>query len=167
MRDGLHFEKVDECNMTAEGFAQIVEIERNSETEPYSSEMLAQCIKDMDNFVCSDHGRIVGFITIRSSFRYFYNSLYIVNIQVLHSYRGRGIAKRLMYQAYQYYKQGHSGKLVFLDVAKTNKALDLYTKIGFQVMDLPSKNGSTDVVMAMPLSLLGENVKKFTRVDDM
>lgn len=63
-----------------------------------------------------------------------------------------------------YYKQGHSGKLVFLGVAKTNKAMGLYAKIGFQIVDLPSKNGSTDVVMAMPLSLLGENVKKFTNV---
>lgn len=167
IKDETIFKKIDGHSITSESLSQMAEIERGNEIEPYSEEMLLRCIKDMDNFVCCDHDRIVGFVTIHSCSRYFRDSLYIVNIQVLRPYWGRGIAKRLMYQAYQYYRQDYADKLVFLDVTKTNKAMMLYEKIGFQVMDLPSKNGSTDVVMAMPLSLLGESIEKFIGVDEI
>lgn len=161
----MEFVKLRSDALTREQFAQIVEIEMNCGLEPYSPDMLWMCLAELDTFACLDGGRVVGFLTMQSCGRYFGGCLYIVNLNVAQAYRGRGIAKKLMYTAYSYYIRDHGDKLVSLDVRKTSRAVGLYRKIGFQVADIPSRNGDTDVVMAMPLSKLGENLTKLLEVE--
>lgn len=156
----LILEKVRMDRLTSTQFAQIVDIEKNCGLEPYTPNMLLNSIENMDTIACFDGGNVVGFITTNHHSCYLRGSLYIVNLNVAKAYRGQGIAKKLLYQVYEYYIQKYADRLVFLDVAKSNQAIELYKKIGFQIMDMPSRNGDTDVVMAMPLSVLGENIRK-------
>lgn len=147
-------------DLTQKQFAQIVEIEANSGLEPYTPEMLLDCIENLDTFACYEGDRVVGFITMQSRGRYFGGSLYVVNLNVAKAYRGQGIAQKLMYAVYEYYIHDYPDKLVSLDVTKNNKAMELYKKVGFQVVDMPSRNGDTDVVMAMLLPMLGATIRQ-------
>lgn len=159
MKRKYQFKKLDAQTLTPAQFAQIVEIEANCGLDPYPAELLMKCIAEMDTFACLDGEQIVGFLTMHSS-SYFGGSLYIVNINVAKAYRRQGIAKGLLYAGYAYYLPTHAGKLVSLDVMKDSKAVGLYQKAGFQITDVPSRNGDTDVVMAVPLTALGPNLQK-------
>lgn len=152
--------KLDPNTLTREQFAQMVEIEANCGLEPYSPAMLWECVEQLDTFACFAGGVLAGFITTHICTRYFGSSLYIVNLNVAQPYRGQKIAKQLMYEVYAYYIRDHRGMLVSLDVTKTNKAINLYEQIGFQAMDIPSKNGDGDIVMALSLEQLGCRLKQ-------
>lgn len=165
MEQILEYKKLDTQSLTRTQFAQMVEIERHCGLEPYTPEMLLDCVENLDTFACLADYVIVGFITIQSRSRYLGGSLYIVNLNVAKAYRGQGVAKRLMYTVYEHYIREYGDMLVSLDVEKTNKAMELYRKIGFQVADMPSRNGDTDVVMAMSLTELGARVCELIRAE--
>lgn len=158
----MRFERLSIENLSKEQFDQMVDIEANCGLEPYSPEGLMECIVELDTFACFDGDKVVGFVTIQSNSYYLGGSLYIVNINVARAYRGCGIAKRMLYTVFEYYTYDHADKMITLDVEKTNKAMELYRKIGFQVVDMPSRNGDTDLVMAMPLRILGENLRCYS-----
>lgn len=144
--------KLNTRTLTREQFLQIVQIEKNCGLEPYTPEMLMECIKDMDTYACIDGNTVAGFITIHASTRYLGGGVYIVNLNVAKPYRRQGIGEKLMKTACGYYSKTHAGNLITLDVAKDNTAaMSLYKKLGFKITDLPSGNGETDVVMIKPL----------------
>ncbi len=148
----MNIEKLTSLNLTQEQFQQIVEIEKNCGLEPYTPQMLMECIEEMDTYACLDGDKVAGFITIHASTRYLGGGVYIVNLNVAKPYRRKGIGEMLMKTACAYYKSTHAGRLITLDVTKTNTAaMKLYKKLGFQITDLPSGNGETDVVMVMPV----------------
>lgn len=156
----MEIRKLHLKSLTGEQFAQIVEIERNCGLEPYTPDMLMECIAFLDTFACFHEGQVVGFITVNAHGGYFGGSLYVVNLNVAREFRGQGIARELMYAVYRVYNQEHEDRLVTLDVTKTNRAMVLYRRIGFQVADIPSRNGDTDVVMSMPLKQMGRNLER-------
>lgn len=156
----MEIRKLNLKTLTKDQFAQIVEIERNCGLEPYTPDMLMECIAFMDTFACLHDGNVVGFITMNAHGGYFGGSLYVINLNVAQAFRGQGIAKLLMYEVYRDYFQKYSDKLVSLDVTKTNRAMELYRKIGFEISDIPSRNGDTDVVMWMPLKEMGRNLEQ-------
>lgn len=141
--------------LTDQQFAQIVTIEETCGLEPYSREMLLDCIENLDTYACMDHGIIAGFITILPALRGNSGGLYIVNLNVARAYRRRGIGQLLIRTACRNYAQSHQGRYVVLDVARDNTAAwHLYRKLGFFLTDIPSRNGDTDAVMAIPLDEL-------------
>lgn len=156
----MEFARLSIETLTREQFDQIVDIENNCGLEPYSPEGLLECIADLDTFACFDGDKVIGFITAHICGRYFGHEVYIVNINVTKACRGQGIAKKLMYAVYEYYIQNHADMLVSLDVDKSNNAMELYKKVGFQIADIPSRNGDADVVMVMPLSMLGTRIRR-------
>lgn len=158
MSDVKVYKKVGMDSLTMQQFGQIVEIEESSGLEPYSREVLADCIEHLDTFACFVGDVVVGYITAQSHSRYFGGSLYIVNLNVSEGFRGQGIAKRLLYTVCEHYIRDRGDKVVSLDVAKTNTAMELYRKIGFEIADIPSRNGDSDVVMVMPLKALAERL---------
>ena len=160
MFEGYTYRKLDLNTLTSEQFMQMVEIESNCGLEPYSPAMLRECIAHMDTFACFSGNALVGFITVHLSARYFGQSLYIVNLNVAKPFRGQKIAKQLMYSVYSYYVQSQQDFLVTLDASKTNRAIALYRQMGFQVMPIPSKNGTDDIVMAVSLEQLGSKLKQ-------
>ena len=148
----MEIRKLDTDQLTPEQFEQIVAIEENCGLEPYSREMLLECIENLDTYACMDDDTVAGFITIQSSSRKLGRGLYIVNLNVAKPYRRRGLAQRLMVTACGTYAKSHQGSFVVLDVAKNNMpARKLYEKLGFRLTDIPSGNGDTDVVMVAKL----------------
>ena len=147
--------KLDIKTITQAQFEQMVMIEQNCGLEPYTPDMLQECITELDTYGCFDNGNLVGFITLNPSTRYLGGGLYIVNLNVAANYRRKGIAQRMILTACSSYTSTHAGKLVILDVAKDNvAAVELYMKLGFTISDQPSRNGDTDVVMTIPLDKL-------------
>ena len=147
--------KLDIRTLTQAQFAQIVAIEENCGLEPYTPEMLLDCIENLDTYACMDGETVVSFITIHPSSWKMGGGLYIVNLNVAKPYRNRGLAQKLLRTACARYAASHAGSFVTLDVTKTNTAaMNLYKKLGFAVTDIPSGNGDTDVVMAVALDRL-------------
>lgn len=159
MSSGRVYRRIRMVDLSQTQFRQIAEIEENCGLEPYPPGILVDCIENLDTFACFEDNRVVGFLTVQSRSRYLDGSLYIVNLNVDSAFRGQVIAKGLMYALWEYHIRDHGDKLVSLDVAKTNQAMELYKKVGFQIMDMPSRNGDTDVVMAVSLAKLGENLR--------
>ena len=150
--------RLDIRTLTAEQFEQIVAIEENCGLEPYSRDMLLECIEDFHTFACLEGDTIAGFITIQASSRRLGGGLYIVNLNVAKAYRRRGLAQKLITTACGAYRESHKGSFVILDVAKDNSpAWNLYRKLGFKLTDIPSRNGDTDVVMIAKLDKLCSN----------
>ena len=144
----MNIRKLDIRTLTSQQFEQIVTIEENCGLEPYSREMLLECIEYLDTYACLDGDTVAGFITIQPASRRSGGGVYIVNLNVAKAYRRRGIAQKLMRSACGAYKKSHRGSFVILDVEKTNTAArSLYEKLGFRLTDIPSSNGDTDVVM--------------------
>lgn len=152
--------KLNRHTMTAAQFSQLVTMEENCGLEPYSPDMLLDCIENLDTYVCMKGETVAGFITVHPFSRKLGGGLYIVNLNVAGNYRRQGIGRALMVSACARYRDSHAGSMVSLDVTKTNTAaLKLYQKLGFVVTDIPSSNGDTDVVMVAALErLIKENV---------
>ena len=147
--------KLNIQHLPKDQFEQIVSIEENCGLEPYSREMLHQCIEYLDTYACLDGDTIAGFITLQAASRRLGGGLYIVNLNVAMPYRRRGLARKLITTACGFYRESHRGSFVILDVAKDNTAArHLYKKLGFDVTDIPSRNGDTDVVMVQQLDEL-------------
>lgn len=155
----MNIRKLDIRTLTPSQFEQIVAIEQNCGLEPYSREMLLDCIVNLHTFAWLDSDTVAGFITILPYSQKMGGGLYIVNLNVAKAYRRQGIAQKLMVIACGTYEESHKGRFVTLDVAKNNAAArTLYEKLGFGCTDIPSRNGDTDVVMVAKLdTLLGES----------
>lgn len=143
--------------LTHSQFEQIAAIEENCGLEPYSRKMLRECIDHLDTYACLDGDTVAGFITIQASSRQLGGGLYIVNLNVAKPYRRQGLAQKLITTSCGFYRESHRGSFVILDVAKDNTAAwHLYKKLGFDLTDIPSRNGDTDVVMVAKLDKLCE-----------
>lgn len=151
----MDFCKLNLRTLSRDQFEQIVAIEKNCGLEPYSREMLLECIESLDTYACMDGDTVAGFITIQASPRRMGGGLYIVNLNVAKSYRRQGLALKLITTGCRRYAESHKGSFVILDVAKDNTAAwHLYKKLGFDLTDIPSRNGDTDVVMVAKLDRL-------------
>ena len=150
--------KLEAETLTQSQFNQLFLLEQDCGLDPYPPEVLLECVADLETYACFDGDKMLGFITVHYSSRYFGGSLYIVNLNVRRSARRQGVATALMHHICKAYISRHRTKLVCLDVGKSNhKAVSLYEKLGFQRTDTPSRNGKTDVVMAVPLRTLLNN----------
>ena len=61
----MNIRKLDIRTLTSQQFEQIVTIEENCGLEPYSREMLLECIEYLDTYACLDGETVAGFITIQ------------------------------------------------------------------------------------------------------
>lgn len=139
----------------------MTDLELRCGLEPYSAEALRECAEDMDIWGAFDCEVLSGFVTINWTRKYCGGSLYVVNLNVAPEYRGRRIAKGLLYAACRELTRWFPGKMVSLDVTRTNRAMELYKRIGFAVIETPGRNGPEDVVMAVRLERLLADLKGF------
>lgn len=154
----MEIRKLEINQLTRETFEQLVAIEENCGLEPYSREMLLDCIENLHTYASMDGTTVAGFITLMASSPRLGGGLYIVNLNVAKPYRRQGLARKLITTVCGLYRDSHRGSFVILDVAKDNSAAwHLYKKLGFDVTDIPSRNGDTDVVMVAKLDKLCGN----------
>ena len=146
--------KLSPETLTAEQFRQMVHLELHCGLEPYSPTMLHVCITTMDTYGAFLGEELAGFVTLHRGGRYIPGGVYVVNLNVGQPFRGQGMAKRLLYAAGRALSAHREEDWISLDVSRANRAMELYEKLGFQVLPIPSANGPTDVVMAMPLEKL-------------
>ncbi len=145
--------------LTRRLFFQLVEIEANCGLPAYPPELLMECIEFADTYACMDDEIVAGFITVQPDSRYQGGCVYIVNVNVEKHFRRMGVARRLILDACGRYAATHAEEMVMLDVTRTNTpAWNLYHSLGFRETNLPSGNGPTDAVLAIPLKeLLARN----------
>ncbi|RME68437.1 MAG: ribosomal-protein-alanine N-acetyltransferase, partial [Nitrospirae bacterium] len=116
--------------MTLEDLPQVLKIERQSFSTPWSEEMFLQELKSSESllFVAEDMGRVVGYIVTRllggghSEIRV---------LAVRPDFRRRGVGSALLERALKalYYR---GAQKVYLEVRKSNTpARKLYLKAGF------------------------------------
>ncbi len=141
-----NIQKITMASITEAQFQQIVAMERKSGLEPYTPEMLMDCIDNLQTFACLDGESVLGFITVNPASKKFSGgSLYVVNINVRPQSRRQGIGAQLLDKAIAAFP---ACKQITLDVDRKNTAaIALYRKMGFRDTDTPSENGDTDVVM--------------------
>ena len=140
--------KLDKNTITDDLFSQLEYLESICGLEPYSTDMLEECVYGLDTYAWMSGTTMVGFITIQAASIQSGGGIYIVNLNVNPSYRRQGIGHSLMLTALAHYGCTHQGRPVILDVAKTNNAaIALYQKLGFILTDIPSGNGPNDHVM--------------------
>lgn len=127
-------------------FQQIVSMEETCGLEPYTPEMLQDCIDNLQTFACLPGEAVLGYITVNAaSKKYLGGSLYVVNINVRKQNRRQGIGAQLLDTAIGAFPECHQ---ISLDVERENvAAVALYRKMGFHETDIPSQNGDTDMVM--------------------
>ena len=151
----MNWIKLDQNTTTDDFFRQLIVLEANCGLEPFSNEMLRECIAYLDTYAWLDGERIAGFITVQAATQKSGGGIYIVNLNVDAAYRRQGLGSSLMRTALAHYSHSHRGKPVILDVLKTNiAAQNLYQKLGFMLTDIPSENGPGDYVMLSNLDTL-------------
>ena len=91
--------KLDSQHITPGQFEQIVSIEQNCGLEPYTREMLLDCIDNLDTYACMDGDTVAGFITLMPSPRRLGGGIYVVNLNVAKPYRRQGLGQKLMVTA--------------------------------------------------------------------
>lgn len=152
----MDFVKLSSDTITDREFSRLVYMEETCGLEPYTPQMLRECISELDTYTFVDGETICGFITLNAYTQRFVGGIYIVNLNIAQDYRRQGWGQKLICTALAQYKCSEN-PYVTLDVEKTNTAaINLYQKLGFKITEFPSMNGETDYVMIARLySLIG------------
>lgn len=154
----MEIRRICRASISKAQFDQIVRMEAENYDEPYSPQMLTSCLDELDTFACLEEDRILGFITLQSRSTYLGGSIYLVNLNVAKSRRRMGIGRELVRFAYCAVASGSAEAMASLDVDKRNAAAQrLYQQLGFEPVEIPSRNGDTDLVMAAPVSRILES----------
>lgn len=137
---------------------EIMRLEETCGENAYSKEMLEKILENtkMVTFVASCQEKIIGMIMLNPYTKKFPNSTYIINLIVLPSYQGLGIAKRLIYRACC---EVSTNSYFLLEVDKENPAQKLYEAIGFYVID-SAITSSNEEFMVAEYKLLRETLSR-------
>lgn len=168
MKEILSFKQAASKSLTGEQLRQVEEVETLGCNDPYSFLQLKEMFEDesVDNFICCDGDKIVGFATSKCNKRYYDGCIYIINLVVLPEYRKCGVATQLMEVMTKFYLKKCADLHITLDVTKTNiPAVKLYQKLGFTVPDFATKNkGDDEMVMSQPLTNLAKNIENLKKI---
>ena len=147
----MEYRRITPADLTEDVLDRMEELELRCGLEPYTRQMLLECVNAMDTMGVFLGNLLIGFSTVGWTKWYCGGSLYLVNVNVAPEFRGRGVGRKLICAHLHQYLPRFSGVMVSLDVAKSNQARALYERLGFAVMDTPSRNGPEDLVMAAQL----------------
>jgi len=151
----INFKPVNES-----AIAQLMAIETACHSHPWSLKTMSSCMGGRYfNLAAFDENTLVGFYIGEKAGPDFT----LMDICVMPSEQGKGIARQLLRQFIEYGEQQNAENL-FLEVRESNaRAIKLYEHAGFTQMsvrknyypsDEPSKNGYEDaILMGMALNL--------------
>ena len=165
MGETFKFERLDCTTIDKNIFSQLVDVENNSAGVPYSRNELKEIVewKNNDTFVCYIDEEIVGFLTMNRDSKKFDGCIYLVNIAVTEDHQRRGIAKRLMFEAFNHYnKTNEPTRTIGLHVSESNdKAKNLYKNVGFTLKEFEKDDdGSVSMAMTTTLEVWGQGIHK-------
>ncbi len=138
--------KITMDSITQSQFKQIVSIAAAVDQDPFTPEMLRDCIDNLYTVACLDGDTVVGYTVVNpNSKKYLGGSLYVVDINVRQENRRQGIGEKLLETAFRAFPECHK---LSLDVEKGNTgAIALYRKIGFQETNFQTENIGECMVM--------------------
>ena len=124
--------------------SDIMEIERESFSSPWSKSIFLSEIERGNVFVAEIRGEIVGYIVISSIIE---GEVHIENIAVSKKWRRKGIGKKLLEFALMNFPNAY----FYLEVRPSNKpAISLYRKYGFISVGLRRKYyGDEDAIIML------------------
>lgn len=133
-------------SITEAQFGQIVAIAEDVEQDPFTEDMLQDCIKNLYTVACLDGDTVLGYVVINpNSKKYLGGSLYIVDINVRQENRRQGIGEKLLQTAFNAFPECHK---LSLDVENENEgAIALYRKLGFRESNIQTENIGDCMVM--------------------
>ena len=142
--------------MTCDDLDRVMEIEYASFPSPWPREDMEYEIAQNHAaryYVLEEDGRVQAYAGVW----FLIGEGHVTSVAVHPEARGRGFGERIvehmMRQALELGIQ-----FLSLEVRESNLAAQkLYKKLGFRETDIPSQNGKTDVVMAIPLADLLQN----------
>ena len=117
-------------NWEQKDIEKIAEIERQSFSDPWSADMLADTLRYpvYHTFLAEEGGQVCGYGCIILLFE----DAELANIAVAPTHRGKGIAKRIMENMHAYAKQRGAERML-LEVRVSNQsAIGLYEKYGYE-----------------------------------
>lgn len=138
--------KITMDSITESQFQQIVAIAMEVDQDPFTEEMLQDCIDNLYTVACLDGDTVLGYVVINpNSKKYLGGSLYVVDINVRKEVRRQGIGENLLLTAFNAFPECHK---LSLDVEKGNMgAIALYRKMGFSERDIQTENIGDCMVM--------------------
>ncbi len=120
-----------------EDIEKISQIEQNSFADPWTKEMLEDCLRYpyYHCFLAEEGGQVCGYCCLIQLFEVGE----VANIAVDDVFRGRGIAKALMEKMHAVSKE-KGGERCLLEVRKSNlPAIGLYEKFGYKAYGVREK----------------------------
>lgn len=140
------FKRITMDSITDSQFDQIVSIAATASPDPFTPEMLKDCIHNLYTVVCLDRETVIGYAVVNpNSKKYLGGSLYVVDISVSTEHRRQGIGEKMLQTAFNAFPECHK---LSLDVEKENiGAVALYRKMGFQQSDIQTENIGMYLVM--------------------
>ena len=95
----MQWTKLDDHTINEDLFRQLVALEATCGLEPFSEEMLQECISYLDTYAWLDKNRIAGFITVQAATQKSGGGIYIANLNIDAAYRRQGLGTSLILTA--------------------------------------------------------------------
>ena len=145
---------------------EILTIENDVFPNPYNENMIRSIVNDKDGLMigCFFDEKLIGYIQILRNL-YSNDDIVIANLAVVEQYRGKGIAKKLLYMACNHFESNEFTPII-LQVRKDNEiAINLYKNLGFIISKHPSKDKTEDDhEMFTFKKVLNNNLKKNKKI---
>lgn len=115
--------------MTFAHITQVAELEKMCFVHPWSEKSLEDELENENSlfFVCTDSGRVLGYIGMN----FVLDEGYIYNVAVDENFRNRGIATSLINELVTFAKKNSFSFLTLEVRASNEKAISLYSDFGF------------------------------------
>ena len=164
MEDKFEYINIDKLNDAL--LDEILTIENEVFPNPYEERMIRAIVNDKDGLMigCFFDEKLIGYIQILRNL-YSNDDIVIANLAVVEQYRGKGIAKKLLYMGCNHFKSNEFTTII-LQVRKDNEiAINLYKNLGFIISKHPSKDKTEDDhEMFTFKKVLNNNLKKNKKI---
>lgn len=164
MDDKFEYINIDALNESL--IDEILEIENEVFPNPYDERMVRAIVNDKNGLMvgCFLDEKLIGYVQVLRNL-YSNDDLVIVNLAVIEKFRGKGIAKSLLYKACNYFESNEFTPVI-LQVRKDNEiAIKLYKNLGFMISKHPSKDATKDdYEMFTFKKVLNKNLKQNKKI---
>lgn len=164
MNENFIYTNIDKLNEDL--INEILKIENDVFPNPYDERMIRAIVNDKYGLMigCFFEEKLIGYVQVLRNL-HSNDDLVIANLVVIEEYRGKGIAKNLLYKACNYFESNEFTPVI-LQVRKDNEsAIKLYKSLGFIISIYPSKDATKDdYEMFTFKKVLNKNLKENKKI---